>query len=898
MGDSSLRPSRFAHSAFPFAVGRRPSPGSRSRNSRDGRSIGALTTDSARPPTTPDMSATPGIERVLAEVLADLTGVERVDLDSHFFDDLGADSLVMAHFCARLRKRPNLPSVSMKDIYRHPTVRSLATAVDSAMRGAMVAPAESPGQETVPEQPATEQLAPVGMPRYLLCGALQLLVFLGLAYLTAFVGVRGYGWISAAQGPLDTYLRSAEYGGGVFLGACVVPILAKWMLVGRWKPRRIRLWSLDYVRFWLVKTLIQLDPLVLFVGSPLYPLYLRALGAKIGRGVVIFSRNVPVCTDLLGVGAGTVIRKDSFFTCYRAQAGVIQTGTVTLGKDVYVSEATVLDVGTSLGDGAQLGHASCLYEGQAAPDGERWHGSPAQPTEVDFRMVEPTRRGALRRIIYPVTQLLGVLGLYLPVAIGGGVMLIVEIPRLAPVLLGGSLIAEGWRGWPLYRDVLIASGVFFFGLVLVGLLFQVTVPRLVSLVIKPGKVYCLYGVRYWAHRVVARATNVRFFTYLFGDSSYIVHYLRCLGYALSPVVQSGSNFGLDVKHDTPYLSSVGSGTMVADGLSIINADFSGTSFRVSRVSIGPQNFIGNYVAYPSQGRTGDNCLLATKVAVPVEGEIKEGVGLLGSPCFEIPRSVERDRRFDHLKSGGELRRRLASKTRHNTVTMGLFLLTRWFQVFVAMLLGVGIANFYPLFGMSVVTLAIVVLFWFGVVYSVLVERAAMGFHALRPQYCSIYDRYFWRHERYWKLSTQPSLLNGTPFKNVIWRLLGVRIGGRVFDDGCIIMEKTLVSIGAGSALNVGSIIQGHSQEDGTFKSDRIAIGAGCVVGVGALVHYGTTMGAGATLAPDSFLMKGEEVPQRAGWGGNPAREIRGDARVAAAGRAERRAPMTRWPMAR
>jgi hypothetical protein len=27
------------------------------------------------------------------------------------------------------------------------------------------------------------------------------------------------------------------------------------------------------------------------------------------------------------------------------------------------------------------------------------------------------------------------------------------------------------------------------------------------------------------------------------------------------------------------------------------------------------------------------------------------------------------------------------------------------------------------------------------------------------------------------------------------------------------------------------------------------------------------------LAPDSFLMKGEEIPERARWGGNPAREM-------------------------
>ena len=99
------------------------------------------------------------------------------------------------------------------------------------------------------------------------------------------------------------------------------------------------------------------------------------------------------------------------------------------------------------------------------------------------------------------------------------------------------------------------------------------------------------------------------------------------------------------------------------------------------MSIGPDNFIGNLVAYPSQGRTGANCLLATMVMVPVEGDVREGTGLLGSPSFEIPRSVLRDSQFDHLSSASELPRRLAAKNRHNLVTMGLFLFVHWMHLF-------------------------------------------------------------------------------------------------------------------------------------------------------------------------------------------------------------------------
>jgi len=108
---------------------------------------------------------------------------------------------------------------------------------------------------------------------------------------------------------------------------------------------------------------------------------------------------------------------------------------------------------------------------------------------------------------------------------------------------------------------------------------------------------------------------------------------------------------------------------------------------------------------------------------------------------------------------------------------------------------------------------------------------------------------------------------------MLWRLMGVRIGRRVFDDGAHISDPSLTAIGDESVLNYRSKIQCHSQEDGTFKCDRTTIGAGCTLGVGAFVLYGVIMGDGAVLATDSFLMKGEEVPAHGRWGGNPAKEM-------------------------
>jgi non-ribosomal peptide synthetase-like protein len=818
-------------------------------------------------------------ERSLAEVLAEVTKVERVSVDSHFFEDLGADSMVMAQFCARVRKRPELPSVSIKDVYRHPTIRGLAAALAEATPAPVGSPAPAP----------VGRPAPVGTAQYVLCGALQLLFYLGYAYLAALILIQGYLWVSASSDVVHGYLRSAVFGGAVFLGTCVLPVVAKWTLVGRWKPRQIRIWSLQYVRFWVVKTLVQANPVLYFLGSPLYVLYLRALGAKIGRGVVILSRRVPVCTDLLTVGDGTVIRKDSFFSCYRAHAGQIQIAPITLGRDVLVSEATVLDIGTSMGDGAQLGHASSLHSGQAVPAGERWHGSPAQRAAVDYRAAGPAPCGGWRRATYSALQLLRMLTVNLPLATGVLVGLFAVVPWLAALDTAPPAVTS----WSFYRYALVTSFVLFFGGGLLLLLVVVTVPRALNLTVQPDKLYRLYGFHYAMHRTIARLTNNRFYTALFGDSSFIVPYLRWVGYRLSPVVQTGSNFGTQVKHETPYLVSVGSGTVCASELSIINADYSSTSFRVSRAAIGAENFTGNLIAYPSRSRTGDNCLLATKVMVPIDGEVREGVGLLGSPSFEIPRTVQRDTQIAHLAGGDEQRRRLAAKNRHNLVTVVLHLLGRWLFAFVLTVILASVVNLQHSFGpFAVALLPAVVLLPFTLLYSVLMERAGRGFRPLQPAYCSIYELVFWRVERFFKNTAGAHVvLNGTPFKSAIWRLLGVRLGSRLYDDGCGLAEKNMVAIGDDVTLNAGSNLQCHSQEDYAFKSDRITIGSGCTVGVGALVHYGVTMGDGAVLAPDSFLMKGEEVPPGARWGGNPAMELPDAAGAAAP--PERVAPRAR-----
>ena len=70
-------------------------------------------------------------ERTLASGLAHVMKIERASVDDHFFHDLGAHSLLMARFGAEIRKRLNISTVSMQDIYLNPTIEKLARHIDA-----------------------------------------------------------------------------------------------------------------------------------------------------------------------------------------------------------------------------------------------------------------------------------------------------------------------------------------------------------------------------------------------------------------------------------------------------------------------------------------------------------------------------------------------------------------------------------------------------------------------------------------------------------------------------------------------------------------------------------------------------------------------------------------------
>ncbi|WP_082659847.1 Pls/PosA family non-ribosomal peptide synthetase [Aureimonas sp. AU40] len=800
---------------------------------------GALASD--RPVTPPRNDD----ERFLVDTAKTILGLEEISVEDHFFDDLGANSLLMARFCARVRAKPAWATTSMRDIYLYPTVARLAEHLRT------------------PEDMVEATREPVLTHRasdfaYWACGGAQLLFYAIYGYFGLWVFDRGLDWVYVAlDQPIQLYLRCVALSAGLFFGMSGLAVATKWLLIGRWKPEAFPIWSLRYYRFWVVQTLIRTAPVVLFRGSPLYSLYLKLLGARIGHNTIVECRTIPVCTDLIVIGDNAILRKESVILGYHARAGYIHTGPVEVGDGAFVGVGCVLDIDTRIGKGSQLGHSSSLQRGQTIPDGEHWHGSPAVPTTADYCKVRGRSLSEIRRILFEVVQLVGLFAIVTPF----------------PLLFHSywQNVSDDYQ--ETIGIVAIGTTVTLLGTLAVSLAAALLLPRIAKLVLKPGRTYTLYGFHYLVQNAVEFCTNSRLLNLLFGDSSAAVHYIRALGWKLNSVTQTGSNFGSNQSQENPLLCEIGSQTMVSDGLFMINMHKSASSFRLHHTKVGERNYFGNNIYFPPDSRTGANCLLGTKVMVPIDGPVRENVGLLGSPPFEIPRMVTRDKELIAGVSESDRRLRVREKNRHNALTALFFLATQWLELFIALVIADRALNYYDEWGATALFLGALLVMVIEVPLHVFIERASLGFGLLKPRMTTIYDRSFWRHERHWKLSDSPiiNLFPGTPFRPLMLKLLGCEVGRRVYDAGANLTERSLVSIGDDATLNERCVIQAHSLEEGAFKSDAIRIGNGCTLGPAAFVHYGVVMGDESMVDTDSFVMKGEVLEPGSIWRGNPAK---------------------------
>ena len=110
---------------------------------------------------------------------------------------------------------------------------------------------------------------------------------------------------------------------------------------------------------------------------------------------------------------------------------------------------------------------------------------------------------------------------------------------------------------------------------------------------------------------------------------------------------------------------------------------------------------------------------------------------------------------------------------------------------------------------------------------------------------------------------------GTPALAVWLRSLGARIGRGVWCDSYWLPEPDLVTLGDGSTVNRGCVVQTHLFHDRIMSMDTVELEAGATLGPHSVILPAATIGAHATVGPASLVMRGETVPVGSRWSGNP-----------------------------
>ncbi|MEU4242554.1 Pls/PosA family non-ribosomal peptide synthetase [Actinoplanes sp. NPDC026619] len=198
-------------------------------------------------------------------------------------------------------------------------------------------------------------------------GALAVLV---LAALASIAQAAGLGVAALAAGPL---LFAAAIAGALTATA------AKWLLVGRFRVTEHALWTSFVWRNELADTFVEvLAAPWLFrfaAGTPLLNVWLRTLGAKIGRGVWLETFWLPEY-DLVRLGAGATVNRGCVVQTHLFHDRIMSMDEVTLGAGATLGPHGIVLPGASIGARTTVGPGSLVTRGDAVPEDSRWLGNP------------------------------------------------------------------------------------------------------------------------------------------------------------------------------------------------------------------------------------------------------------------------------------------------------------------------------------------------------------------------------------------------------------------------------------------------------------------------------------------------------------------------------------------
>lgn len=164
--------------------------------------------------------------------------------------------------------------------------------------------------------------------------------------------------------------------------ACCVAAAAKWIVVGRITVSEHPLWSSFVWRNELSDAFVETVAAPWFAnaatGTPILNVWLRMLGATIGRGVWCETYWLPEA-DLVTLGPGANVARGCVVQTHLFHDRVMALDEVTLGAGATLGPHCVALPAAGLGEGTIVGPASLVMRGDVVPDHTRWQGNPIAP---------------------------------------------------------------------------------------------------------------------------------------------------------------------------------------------------------------------------------------------------------------------------------------------------------------------------------------------------------------------------------------------------------------------------------------------------------------------------------------------------------------------------------------
>ena len=803
---------------------------------------------------TPDSAA----EEALFAALRRLFPGQPLQRTADFFSDMGGHSLLAARLVSLLRADSRFAGITVHDIYRERRIGEIARVVAE--------------KEVAPSAASAPVIVETPRLRRVLCSLAQ------AATLPPMVCLRMAQWLSPfftyhyfTGDPGDSVPMAVLAAIGVYLLGNLlsffVAIAAKWLVLGRARAGRYPLWGVMYFRWWLADRIADIPPRHLLSGSSLNAMYLRALGAKIGRDTVIGALSIR-SPDLLSVGDGVSIGSSVNFENARVEHGELILGPISIGNEAIIDSYATVQSHTVIGDYAQLGGLSALSNGQRIPAGQIWEGSPARLVrKVDIAARRP--RVPLTAGLAAREALFFFLGANL-----------VSVVFFLPVFPSFMLVDALNEQWPTYFDVhaapiatglsylllaIPASAVLVLATVLASAAFRwLVLPRL-----KAGS-WSIHSAVYYGKWLGNQIQESSLFV-LHGlyATIYAPWWYRLLGARVGAGTEISTALGV-----VPDMLTIGADSFVADGVMLGDEHIEGGWITLRPTIIGDRSFLGNGAFVPDGSVVPDDVLIGVQSSVPENARMQPGDTWVGNPPIILP-AREQFSGFDPALTfhPGPLRRLARGIVEGLRIVMPMSVVIAVGYLTVELVMPLAAAGRVA---DTVLALALAG-FLYGVgsfIFVVLVKWIAVGRY--RPRAIPMWTPFVWASEAVTNLYESIAVpnfldfLRGTPMLPPCLRLLGVKTGKGIYMDSTFLTEFDCVSIGDYAVLNGWCGPQTHLFEDRIMKVGNVSIGRGVTVGARSIILYDARVGEGATLGPLTLILKGEDIPPGTRWTGSPA----------------------------